>query len=154
MWMRYAVLLLLSLAAVAGGGKDLWTKEQRIKPEQLLRLVQSDHPPAIYMVGPRLLYNGAHVKGAIFAGAAETEQGLALLKERTSAIPKDRKIVLYCGCCPMEQCPNIRPAFRALHDDGFTAISIVDIPTNLHTDWTSKGYPVKKGGAEKEERSS
>ncbi len=101
------------------------------------------------MVGPRLLYNGNHIRGATFAGPAGTAAGLALLKEAVAGVGKSEKIVLYCGCCPMDHCPNIRPAFIALRDAGFKDVRIVDIPMNLPTDWTAKGFPVEKGAVGK-----
>jgi hypothetical protein len=44
----------------------------------------------------------------------------------------------------MEKCPNIRPAFAALHEMGFTKVRVVSIPTNFKTDWIDKGYPTEK----------
>jgi hypothetical protein len=49
--------------------------------------------------------------------------------------------VIYCGCCPMLKCPNIRPAYSTLKELGFTHIRVLSLPTNLHTDWVSKDYP-------------
>ncbi|MFL6463384.1 MAG: hypothetical protein ACJ73N_03115, partial [Bryobacteraceae bacterium] len=54
-------------------------------------------------------------------------------------------IVIYCGCCPFDKCPNIHPAYNTLKDLGFTDVKVVVNKTNLHTDWVSKGYPTTKG---------
>jgi hypothetical protein len=43
----------------------------------------------------------------------------------------------------MEKCPNLRPAYQALKKLGFTQIRVLDLPTNFHTDWAEKGYPVE-----------
>jgi hypothetical protein len=56
-------------------------------------------------------------------------------------VPKDADIVLYCGCCPMVKCPNIRPAYRALREMGFQHVRVLNIATNMHEDWFGKGYP-------------
>ena len=41
----------------------------------------------------------------------------------------------------MVKCPNIRPAYRALKAMGFTHIRVLDIQSNMHTDWYTKNYP-------------
>jgi thiosulfate/3-mercaptopyruvate sulfurtransferase len=43
----------------------------------------------------------------------------------------------------MEKCPNIRPAFSALKSAGFQNVRVLELRTNLRTDWTAKGYPVE-----------
>jgi hypothetical protein len=45
----------------------------------------------------------------------------------------------------MEKCPNIRPAYRALKELGFTRVRVLNIPTNMHTDWYTKNYPSETG---------
>jgi len=45
----------------------------------------------------------------------------------------------------MSRCPNIRPAFLALRDMGFTRLRVLMLPTDLYTDWVQKGYPTEKG---------
>ena len=75
---------------------------------------------------------------------ARKSEGIELLKKAVAGQPKDREIVLYCGCCPWEKCPNMRPAFAALHEMGFTRVKAMVIPENLKTDWVDKGYPTEK----------
>jgi hypothetical protein len=38
----------------------------------------------------------------------------------------------------------VRPAFRLLHEMGFTRLKLMTIPTNLSTDWITKGYPTER----------
>ncbi|RYE25855.1 MAG: hypothetical protein EOP45_04415 [Sphingobacteriaceae bacterium] len=67
------------------------------------------------------------------------------MKKLSSAVhllPKTTSVVVYCGCCPFNKCPNIRPAFTALQKKGFTDVKVLDLPTNLKVDWSSKGYPL------------
>jgi len=45
----------------------------------------------------------------------------------------------------MAHCPNLRPAFRALKDLGFTRLKIIDIPNDFARDWKAKGLPTEKG---------
>jgi len=60
-------------------------------------------------------------------------------------LPRSTSLVIYCGCCPMEHCPNIRPAYLALHAQGFTKVRVLVLENNFETDWANKGYPYDKG---------
>ncbi len=99
---------------------------------------------SILCTGFPVLYRAARITGAILAGPCSKPEGLAEFRKQTAALPLDREIVLYCGCCPFDHCPNIRPAFTALRDRGFKQIKVLHIATNLHTDWIVKGYPTQK----------
>jgi len=68
-----------------------------------------------------------------------------MLKSAVAGLPKDSDIVLYCGCCPMDHCPNLRPAFRALKELGFTHVRALNIATNMQTDWYAQNYPTEAG---------
>jgi len=54
-------------------------------------------------------------------------------------------VVLYCGCCPLEKCPNLRPAFTALKDTGFARLRVLILPISFNADWVDKGYRIQKG---------
>jgi len=43
----------------------------------------------------------------------------------------------------MKDCPNIRPAYRTLKSMGFERLMVLNLPSNFHTDWVAKGYPVE-----------
>jgi thiosulfate/3-mercaptopyruvate sulfurtransferase len=120
---------------------------QLIKPEELLKVLQSPaaEKPLILDVGPHVLYMQAHIPGAEYIGAAFTTQGIELLRKRVKALPKTKSIVLYCGCCPWEHCPNVRPAYDELHKLGFANVKVLYIANNIGTDWVDKGYPTIKG---------
>jgi thiosulfate/3-mercaptopyruvate sulfurtransferase len=60
-------------------------------------------------------------------------------------VDKNRTIIVYCGCCPWEKCPNIRPAFKELQNLGFTHVKALYIASNFGVDWVDKGYPTEKG---------
>jgi hypothetical protein len=102
----------------------------------------------VIQVGFPVLYHGAHIAGSTYAGPASKPEGIELLKKAVAREPRDRAIVLYCGCCPWDHCPNIRPAFAALKRMGFTHVRALEIPTNLKTDWVDPGYPTERGGTE------
>jgi thiosulfate/3-mercaptopyruvate sulfurtransferase len=92
------------------------------------------------------VYRGAHIPGAIMAGPGSQAEGVESLKKAVHELPRNGEIVLYCGCCPFVRCPNVRPAYTALREMGFSHVKVIAIETNLHTDWVAKGYPVEKGG--------
>jgi hypothetical protein len=99
----------------------------------------------VVFVGFRSLYAGGHVQNAAFHGTASTEQGLAELKAWAAALPRSTDLVIYCGCCPMDRCPNLRPAYTALSGMGFKKLRVLVLPTSFAVDWADKGYPMQKG---------
>jgi len=144
-------LLFLSTAvAVLLLAADPWTADDILKPEQVAPLVIAADPagPLILQVGFAALYHGAHISGSRYAGPASKPEGLDELRKAVAGQPRSREIILYCGCCPWDKCPNIRPAFAALRDVGFRNIKVIMIPTDLKTDWIDKGYPTDKSVTE------
>ena len=101
--------------------------------------------PLILQVGFRTLYLQAHIPESEYVGASSEAAGLKQLRARVATLPKDRAIVLYCGCCPWSHCPNIAAAYEALHDMGFTQLKVLYIADNFGDNWVNKGYPVVKG---------
>ncbi len=59
--------------------------------------------------------------------------------------PRNKEIVIYCGCCPLSGCPNIEPAYRKLEEMKFSNFKILDLPQDLQEDWIDKGYPMNAG---------
>jgi rhodanese-related sulfurtransferase len=102
--------------------------------------------PLILQVGFRMLYAQAHIPGSEYAGPASEDTGLQLLRNRVAKLSKGTPIVIYCGCCPWGDCPNIAAAYDALHALGFAQVKVLYIADNFGTDWVDRGYPVAKGG--------
>jgi thiosulfate/3-mercaptopyruvate sulfurtransferase len=125
--------------------------DQTIEPEQFaVRLKEASKPaPLILYTGFPVLFRAAHIENSIFVGADSKPEGIAKLKETVVKEPRDREIVIYCGCCPWDKCPNIRPAFAALREMGFTRVTALHIPDTLAKDWVDKGYPTEKRQPEK-----
>jgi thiosulfate/3-mercaptopyruvate sulfurtransferase len=125
---------------------DPWQASQLMTPEGLtasLSKATVDKPLVLY-VGYPILYQGAHITGATFAGPGSKPDGLHTLNQEVKSLQRDKQIVLYCGCCPWKDCPNIRPAFQTLKDLGFTNVKALYLPKNLLTDWIAKGFPTQK----------
>lgn len=120
---------------------------QLLQPVDLSRMLLSGSPerPLILQVGSRMLFEQAHIKGAEFTGAGSQDDGLKQLQSRVAALPHNTSIVIYCGCCPWNRCPNIAPAFKLLRSLGFTRVKALYLANNFGTDWADKGYPVERG---------
>ena len=126
---------------------DPWAASETISASDFTKEIQSKRDPSlnIIYVGVRTLYSGAHIPGSSFYGPGSTDQGIADLKKFAATLPKNANIVIYCGCCPLDRCPNLRPAFSALHEMGFIHLRVLLLPTSFAADWIEKGYPVAKG---------
>ena len=121
---------------------------QLVQPADLVRELASasaDARPTIVYVGFRTLFAGGHIPGATFHGSGSTEQGLADIKKWAASLPRTTNLVIYCGCCPFERCPNIRPAFALLRDMGFTHLRVLELHTSFAADWAEKNYSIEKG---------
>jgi len=118
-----------------------------INPADLVKALQSSggDEPLMVQVGSHVLYSQAHIPGSEYIGPAGSASGLEQLRKRVASLPKNKYIVLYCGCCPWEHCPNVKPADDALHALGFTNVKVLYIANNFGTDWVDKGYPIAKG---------
>ena len=93
--------------------------------------------PLIYCVGP-----GVVIPHSIDIGMTDKPENIQKLKDSLKKVNRDANIVIYCGCCPFEHCPNVRPAISVLKEMKFTNYFLLDLPHNLKTDWIDKHYPV------------
>jgi thiosulfate/3-mercaptopyruvate sulfurtransferase len=140
--------LVYPVASDDSASSDPWSASQTVTPAALVaELIAKDQAgkPTVVCVGFRPLYQGAHIPGASFHGAASTTNGIADLKDWARLVPRAANVVLYCGCCPLARCPNLKPAFLALREVGFTNLRVLLLPNDFNTDWIEKGYAVEKG---------
>jgi hypothetical protein len=140
-------LALLATLCLSQDAADPWQKPELLEPAVLAREIQSAKPPTVMCVAFPVLYRARHILHAIGAGPGNKPEGIEALKKVVAGIAKDADVVIYCGCCPMVKCPNIRPAYRALKEMGFTHVRVLNIATNTHTDWYSRDYPSEPGSA-------
>jgi len=143
---RRSFLLNSLLAAYLRGEEtsaDPWKHAELLKPEELAKMLNADETHCIICVTFPVLYRQKHIPGARLAGPTNKPEGIAALRAAVSGLHRDAEIVIYCGCCPMKNCPNVRPAYGALRRMKFSDIRVLDLPTNFHTDWETKGYPVE-----------
>ena len=141
-----AIVIGLGLPALADQA-SLIPSSRLINPDELVKILQSakGQKPLLIQVGSHVLYTQAHIPGSEYIGPASSESGLQSLRKRVESLPRNKFIVLYCGCCPWSHCPNVEPADAALRAMGFTNVKVLYISNNFGTDWVSKGYPVAKG---------
>ena len=137
-----ALLATLCLSEVSSAP---WRQSDLMEPSSLADAIATEKAPYVICVAFPVLFHGKHIPHAIFAGPGNKPEGIDLLKAAASALPKDEKIVIYCGCCPMDKCPNVRPAYTALKEWGFKNVRVLDVHTSMHIDWYSRGYPSESG---------
>lgn len=117
---------------------DPWTAEQLLEPAVLAEAIQKgNNVPLIFNIGPA----GA-IYGSVDIGATREEANVAKLRSELEGLDKDAEVVVYCGCCPFENCPNIRPAMSLLNEMGFTNHKLLNLAENLKVDWINPGYPM------------
>lgn len=118
-----------------------------IQPEELAKVLKSASgpKPLIVQVGFRAFYQQAHIPESKYLGPASNADGARQLRNYFQHLSRSRWIVLYCGCCPWSKCPNIAPAYKALHAMGFTNVQALYIAQNFGADWVKKGYPTVRG---------
>lgn len=134
--------ILVGVLCLAQQGSDPWTPEELVAARTFAaELDQSQKPAKIISVAFPVLYRQRHIAGAVYAGPGNKAEGIEALKKEVAGVSKDADIVLYCGCCPMDHCPNIRPAYKALKEMGYSRVRVLNIPSNMHNDWYTKKYP-------------
>jgi hypothetical protein len=152
----FLTLLLLSILGAAGsltafpvpadgGQASSIPAADLIQPAELAKLLQGSEKPLLIQVGSRVLYEEAHIPGSEYIGPASSPEGREKLRQRLQSVSRTKVIVLYCGCCPWNHCPNVKPAWDLVKSLGFPKAKVLYIGNNFGADWVEKGYPVAKG---------
>jgi len=144
---RSAVALCLLLAGVPTSLLAQAAQPTRIEPADLVKAIQLPvaQRPLVLQIGFRVMFQQAHIPGSEYLGPGADATAVEQLRKRMQPVARDKFVVLYCGCCPWDRCPNIAPAVKALAAMGFKNVKLLYIPTDFGTDWAAKGYPVQKG---------
>jgi len=140
--MKKLILLLLPISILLFSfiKQDPLKKEQLIQPQELANQINNPKvaKPVIFNVG-----NVDQIKGAIHIGSVSEADGMKKFKFEVSKVFPDKVVVVYCGCCSSDNCPNIRPAIKYLNDMGFKNAKVLNIPVGIKEDWVQKGFPVE-----------
>lgn len=144
---RFSIILLFAIISSANasnlfssqGQQEPWTQQQLLNPADLAKTLNSPKSaqPIVFSVGPQ-----AVIKGSIDIGSTMMKENLSKLKQKLEKLPKNSQIVVYCGCCPFDRCPNIRPAIALLKDMQFNNYKLLNLPQNVKVDWIDLGYPL------------
>ena len=141
---RFGLIVLISglfswLSAAAQAPIN-WTNDQLLQPSDLAATLKDNKEiPLIFSIGP-----GAIIPHSKDMGMIKEEENMKKFKQELKNLPKDTSIIIYCGCCPYEHCPNVRPAMQLLKDMKFTNYKLLDLPHNIKIDWINKGYPTSQ----------
>ncbi|HKI78432.1 MAG TPA: rhodanese-like domain-containing protein [Ignavibacteriaceae bacterium] len=125
---------------------DPWTVKQVITTSELEHQLKEkkSKKPIVLQIGFDFLFNQGHIPESKFIGAALNQKGIDALKNYVKGLNKNTQIVIYCGCCPMDHCPNVQPAFKTLEKMGYKNTKVLYLPDDFGQDWVDKGYPVAK----------
>ena len=142
---RYSPIALFILIFINFAGlltaqtNEPWTAKDVMNPDALASLLNNPkaQKPVIFNIGPL-----ADIKGAINIGSTVNKANLEKLTRALAGVPKEKMVVIYCGCCPFRNCPNIRPAFSLLVERGYKNAKLLNLKQNLKVDWTDYGYPM------------
>lgn len=131
-----AISLLIGSNSFAQASKG---ERRTLQPEALASLItaNADSNMLILNTGPV-----DDIKHAVNIGAVSEEKNLKKLKRYLKNVPRDKEVIIYCGCCPFASCPNLNPAYDLLAEMNFTNYKILLLPEDLKMDWIDKGYPM------------
>lgn len=116
-----------------------WKESQLLEPSVLGKQLKTNTLHALILnIG-----TGADIKDAKHIGPASENENIEKLRKAVASLPKNMPLIIYCGCCPLHnKCPNAKPAFNELTRLGFTDIKVLNLVTNLKTNWINEGYPL------------
>jgi hypothetical protein len=139
--MRTRIFALLGLAMV---GATMAADPPVVEPKELaIQLKAKDSKPVLLFVGFAVMFR-KHIPGSTFIGPTSRAESLSALKAAIARLPHDGEVIIYCGCCPWDMCPNVKPAVELLKQMGFQHVKALMIPTNFARDWIDQGYPVEQ----------
>jgi thiosulfate/3-mercaptopyruvate sulfurtransferase len=132
-----------------GSGDGTWGGASLIQPADLAAALgdSAAAKPLLLHVGVRVLYRAGAIPGSRYAGPGSDPSGIDAMLAAVKDEPRDRDIVIYCGCCPAVNCPNMKPAFAAMREAGFTNVKALMIEKDFDRDWVNHGYPTEKPGS-------
>lgn len=134
-------LVLCTLSAFKKNELGSWKEKQLVSPEALLERINKGDTANLLILNTGPVED---IKGAVTIGAVESPKNLEKLQEYLQSVPKEKEIVIYCGCCPLAVCPNLHPAYDMLKSMGFREYKVLKLVHDLQEDWIDKGYPIQQ----------
>jgi len=109
----------------------LTNSKYRVDPKVLNDLIRSKkNIPVILNVAG---YRHTPIKGSIHIGDM-LEHSYADLKLALGSTPKNKEIVVYCGCCSLDYCERVEKAFDLLRANGYTNVKVLNLPVGFDPD--------------------
>lgn len=139
-YLLYALFAIIFCAAFRNKELGPWKEKQLISTETLAGRIRNGDTARLLILNTGPVEN---IQGAVTFGAVENPKNLEKLEAYVQTVPKDREIVLYCGCCPLAVCPNLRPAYDMLKSKKFKSCHVLKLVHELQEDWIDKGYPTQ-----------
>lgn len=141
---KYILITLIgafSWFSMAQNNIDPWNDSQLYSPKKLAMQITANQTDdlLILCIGYQPI-----IPGSVNMGPATNTENLSKLKAYLKNVDRSKEVIIYCGCCPFEKCPNVRPAFQLLKEMGFKNPRLLNIPDNIKTDWLDKGYPANE----------
>lgn len=133
-------LIFLSLMAFRKKETGPWKEKQLVRPEILAERIRNGDTANLILLNTGPVED---IAGAVTIGAVEDPAHLAQLRTYLQSVPKDKEIIIYCGCCPISLCPNLRPAWEVLQQEHFRNYKVLRLVHDLQEDWIDKGYPTQ-----------
>lgn len=137
--MKNSILFSLLLFLSCAGHTDKFHGMSLMEPEALVEKINQNQAPLILSIGYEAL-----IKESEGIGPAEDSENIDRLEARLGEVSKDSEVVIYCGCCPFDPCPNVRPAVEKVQELGFKNAYLLNLADNIKVDWLDKGYPVNE----------
>lgn len=133
-------LIFFSLMAFRKKETGPWKEKQLVQPEILAERIRNGDTANLLLLNTGPVED---IAGAVTIGAVEDPAHLAQLKTYLQSVPKDKEIIIYCGCCPISLCPNLLPAWEVLQQEHFHNYKVLRLVHDLQEDWIDKGYPTQ-----------
>lgn len=132
-------LLILFFSLLMQAQPNSFKAEQLMQPAKLNELYSKP-----LSAQPLILNMGVerNIKNAVEVGIVSSPSKYQKLVEAMKNTPKDRDVVVYCGCCKLEDCPNIPVALEKLSALGYKKVKVLNLVTGLNEDWIDQKYPM------------
>jgi len=120
--------------------REIFNRNNLVRPADLRQRLTRGERPRIWNIGSM-----GNILGATGIGPLQTVDGIRRLNdlEAQPGFSKTDPLIIYCGCCPLETCPNILPALYILNQRGYTQVKVLNLPNNIDEDWKSIGGPME-----------
>ena len=124
-------------------GKPIYltNSKYRVEPKDLNnRIFAKKNVPVILNVSSET--TAPSIKGSLKIGDMD-DHNYEDLKLALKQTPKNKEIVVYCGCCTLDNCARVEKAFNLLVSNGYTNVKVLNLIDGFYPDWKGKGYAIQ-----------